>query len=238
MEQYGKGAIKDTFDRRDYKFSDIASATPEFDWQTGFDIETQGKLTVKDQNGSSSCGGQAWSVYGQALDFATGEKSAKFIYAQTFVPPSGGSNGRDNCDLVIKQGWTTEKLTTSYMGELLNIPPTEMFMRRLEDITPQAFTEASTDKALSYAQVDLYIDSIAQAVRDNKGCIIGITGQNNGTWQTAFPLPPSNSNKNPLWHHWVYIGKCKLIYGKKYLGFLNSWGINTGDKGWQWISED
>lgn len=29
-----------------------------------------------------------------------------------------------------------------------------------------------------------------------------------------------------------------MIDGKKYIGFLNSWGDTVGEKGWQFIGED
>lgn len=29
-----------------------------------------------------------------------------------------------------------------------------------------------------------------------------------------------------------------MIKGKKYIGFINSWGKRTGNDGWQWIGED
>jgi hypothetical protein len=110
-------------------------------------------------------------------------------------------------------------------------------MQRKSDITEEAYKEALIDKALSYANVYSNIDAIAQAMENNKGCIIGITGKNNGTWSSKFPLPPISVD-NSCWNHWVYVGKAKMINGKKYIGFLNSWGESTGEKGWQWITED
>jgi len=228
---FGKGAIKSPKDRRDYTYAGQVG-TP-FDWSKGFDVEVEigKKLDVKDQNGSGSCGGQAWSYFGQVLDPDKEEKSAKFIYAQTFVKPAG-SYGRTNCQVVKDKGWGSEKLTSSYDN---GKPPSEAFMQRPQDITAEAYTHALTDKAFDYVHVPIDVESIAQKIRDNKGVILGICGKNNGTWSSVFPKPPIG---NDVWRHWIYAGKAKIVNGKKYIGFLNSWGKNVGLGGWQWIGEE
>lgn len=233
--EHGKGAVRDEIDNRDLKFGEIAMGSAPFDWSLGFDIEDKvGKIKVKDQNGSGSCGGQAWSYYGAVLEaLATGsmeERSAKFIYSQTFVKPAG-SAGRTNCDLVIKQGWGLESLTPSYNN---GQAPDEAFMQRPQDITDEARKEALKARGLVYSNVEPDIDLMAQACRDNGGLIIGIYGKNNGSWLTPFPTP---ENTGPYWAHWLYVGKAKIINGKKYIAVLNSWG-DVGDDGWQWLSED
>lgn len=234
---FNPGAIQDTLDVRDFHFGEeIGHASAPFDWTTGYDVETiVGTLTVKDQGTSSSCGGQAWSTYGEVwdkiIDNEKSEKSAKFIYAQTFVG-NGGSGGRPNCDIVINQGWAPETLCSSYDN---GIPGSEAFYERPHDITASARSEALKDRAFAYANVGSAIDTIAQALRDNYGVVLGITGTNNGTWRTNNPQPPLSFQDS--WNHWVYAGKARLHNGKKQIGFLNSWGTETGDAGWQWIDE-
>jgi hypothetical protein len=243
--ELGKGAIRDIPDIRDYQWGrDVGMASPPVDWKKGYDVEEEisaligqpFKIKVKDQNGSSSCGGQAWGYLGQVLnafhDGNTDERSAKFIYNQTHVG-QGGSGGRENCTVCIRDGWGFEADCPSYEN---GKPPSEAFMVRTGDITPQARERAKVDKAFAYANVGLDVEIIAQAVRDNHGCIFGITGNNNGTWRSEYPKPPlvfANS-----WNHWIYIGKLKLRNGKRYFGTINSWGTSIGDDGWQWISEE
>jgi len=244
-KQFGKGAIIDKPDNRDILYSKVAMGSTPFDWSTGYDIETvlgtalgnqAFKISSKDQNGSGSCGGQAWSYAGAVLEgLVTGtyeERSAKFIYSQTYVLPAG-SDGRTNCELVKNQGWAREAVCASYDG---GNPPSEVFMQRKSDITPEAKNDANKAKALVYGNVTVSIDAVAKAIRDEGGVILGITGKNNGTWLSSFPKPPDKIDRD-CWNHWVYCGKAKMINGKKYIGLKNSWG-NIGESGWQWIGEE
>lgn len=233
---FDPGGIKDRVDLRDFQFDEVGFATPLFDWDLGYDIEKELGviLPVKDQNGSGSCGGQAWATMAAVLEAkATGtheERSAKFIYAQTYVP-SGGSYGRDNANIFAVQGVARETHTISYANGL---PPSEEFMRRGQDITQEARINAKLARAYPYSQVGNDIDEIARAIRDTGGVILGVSGANNGTWGSEFPKPPMAVQ----WRHWVYAGKVKRMNGIKYIGILNSWGKQTGIDGWQWLAED
>jgi hypothetical protein len=59
------GALRDIPDDRDFRWEPLGAALPPFDWNQGYDIEKQlgYKLPVDDQNGSTSCGGQAFGKY-------------------------------------------------------------------------------------------------------------------------------------------------------------------------------
>lgn len=206
---HGTGAVPDRIDTRDYQFKEIGFATPAFDWSVGFDIETKLGITlpVKDQGQSFSCGGQAWSSLAGVLEaLNTGnleERSAKFIYAQTYAP-GGGSYGRDNANIFVNQGVSRETVLTSYHN---GKPPTEAFMERGQDITPASRVDAMLDVSSSYAQVDVNINEVARALRDTNGVVIMIDGQDNGTWLSAFPKPPSYTS----WRHFLYVGKALSI---------------------------
>ncbi len=231
--KFGKGAIRDKYDIRTYQYTPRGA----FDWATGFDVEAKmgSKLVQKDQGSSSSCGGQAFSYYMEVLEtIATNTyepRSARWPYSHVFAP-GGGSMGQPLCNFLVKNGSALEKDAPSYF---LGKPPTESFMEAIPDLTPEALDEAQTSRALSYVQVDPDIDIIAQAIADNNGCCIALYGQDNGTWHSAFPQPPTKN----VWAHWLYAGKVKLIGGKKYIGVKNSWGDGVGDKdGWQWLGEE
>ena len=239
------GGIADRPDPRDFQWNsaEFGAALPPFDWNTGYDIEEELRtilnqpnfaLKPNDQGNSLSCGGQAWSKYAAILYAVAAkiftENSAKFIYAQTFVP-GVGSMGRDNCDILIKQGCADEDLCES------GSPATETFMNRPQDISANARLNAKFDQALSYANVALDIDQCAQAIKSNHGMVIGIRGAwDTDSWHTANPEPPVGASST--WGHWIYAGKAQKKDGKKQIGLLNSWGPGIGANGWQWISED
>lgn len=226
------GAVRDSYDIRTYQYAPRGV----FDWSTGFDIEEVigTKLVPKDQNGSSSCGGQAWAYYGEVLEaIATGTyepRSARWVYAPVRAP-GGGSMGKELSAFVVKNGFALEADCTSYDN---GKPPSEHFMTQVPVLSKEAKERAEVSKALSYVQVKADIDILAQALQDNNGVCIALYGQDNGTWRTEYPLPPNKQ----VWAHWVYVGKAKMIKGKKHLGIINSWGKKAGKNGWQWISED
>ena len=231
------GGVPSSRDGRDFQYEGIASASVPFDWNKGFDIETVvGKLPVKDQGQSLSCGGQAVSQYGGVIEAqSTGtleERSAKFEYAPVACP-GGGSQGRDLMDRGVNVGFGTEALTSSYIN---GNPPTEAFMTNVADITPQAIQTASGAKSKSYVKIvdTTNIDTIAQAIRDNYGILMGVNGEDNGSWLSNNPQKPSKI----VWRHWVFACKARIYNGTKQIGFINSWGKTVGDNGVQWINED
>lgn len=233
-ENFGKGGIKSPKDKRDFQWEKVGSASLPFDWEKGF--ETIKPLKVKNQNGSSSCGGQALSYYGEILnaksDGTQEERSAKFIYAPIAVA-GGGTWGRELMNWVVKSGWGLEKDTPSYEN---GNPPSEAFMTRKEDITLEAHNYAINERALSYVNITdtTSIDTIAQAIRDNNGALIGVDGINNNSWHTKFPIPPI---KDFVWRHWILAVGAVMIDGKKYIKIINSWG-NVGDNGYQYLGEE
>jgi hypothetical protein len=229
------GAIESGYDLRDYWYEPTDKGA--FDWDRGYDIESVigTKINAKSQGKSGSCGGQAWSYYMAVLErIATmdyEERSARWIYSHTHVPPNGGSRGRDNCDFVIKRGVVKESEAPSYDN---GKPPSEDFMRLIPTLSKEALDNLEVNRALSYLQVKSNIEMVAQAIADNHGCVLVLNGEDNGTWRSSFPQPPTVKE----WGHFCFAGKAKIIKGRRHIGVLNSWGDKTGDQGWQWLSED
>lgn len=212
---FNPGGVKDRVDTRDFQYAEIGFGTPPFNWAIGFDIENEiGKLPVKDQGTSFSCGGQAWATYASVLEAAfTGtleERSAKFIYAQTYQN-GGGSRGRDNAEIYVNQGIARESVLSSS-------PNIEANMTRGEDITAVVRLDALFDKSFNYSQVEpANIDEIARAIRDNNGVVLGIDGQNGliPSWASETPQSPTQTG----WRHWCYAGKAFSITPTEYEGW-------------------
>lgn len=234
--QHGHGGRKGEFDIRDHKVSGLGMAPFPFDWNKGFDIETLvGKIPTEDQGQSFSCGGQSLRYYLEVLEAITTKslerRSARYSYSQIWYP-GGGTTIRDIGKIGAQQGVSLEMFYSSYEN---GHAPSEAFMRLKGGITDEIRKNAQTSRKFGYAMTGKSIESIAQAIRDNYGCIIRINGQNNGTWLSSYPLPPQETE----WSHFVYAGKVKMVNGKKYIGIKNSWGaIGENNTGWQWLGED
>ena len=231
-------AFKRLDDERDYKWSDIGKAVEPFDWEKGYDIEEDlgFKIPIKDQGSSLSCGGQAFAYYAEVLEFLLTdtfeERSAKFLYSQCYCP-GGGSRGRDLCKILKSQGAAREAFCPSYYQD--GSPLSELDYQDTSTINNIVRNDAGGAKALDYAFLNqLTIDHVAQAIKANRGAVIGVSGENNGTWYSEFPKPPTTKE----WGHWTVGFKAKLRNGKKMIGFPNSWGLKCGKDGWQWIGED
>lgn len=222
---HGTGGIKVSRNEMVASFGEVVADSPVFDWNKGFDIRTKVNLSLKDQNGSGSCGGQASSYLTEAVSGT--ESSARSIYAKCFVP-GGGSSEQGLMNTIMNIGVSTEKEVTSYEN---GQPPSEVFMET--DYPAQPIVLRGTRPVY----VNISFDEMAVAILQNKGIVIGISGQNNGTWLSNSPVAPNlPPHDHSFWNHWVYAGFAGMVDGKKKIGFKNSWG-NVGDNGWQFLDE-
>ncbi len=218
--KYGTGAI---VTKKSKKVAKLGSAKP-VDFTVHFQIATT--LVQKDQGQSSSCGGQATAYREEVLEGIP--QSAKSIYSLCYVA-GGGSNEPALWNTIYNNGVAKEADITSYES---GQTPSEAFM---ED-TSWDKTKLKAEKDEHVVYVNLDMDSIAQAIKDNNGVILGISGMNNGTWLSADPLPPTTMTGT--WGHWVFaVGYC-MRNGKRAIKFINSWGASVGENGYQYLSED
>ncbi|MEM4270915.1 MAG: peptidoglycan-binding protein, partial [Candidatus Pacearchaeota archaeon] len=220
-------------DARDYKLREVFKSLPLFDWQKGYDIEEEIgiKIPVKNQGQSSSCVGQSWSYYSGILEHIETnfyrDHSARFIYSQIYLQ-EGGAYLRDGGQILIKQGSVPSVLMPDYK--------TETEMRKNNDLTKDLVGVARVYLKGAYLDISNFYDinSFASIIAMNKGMVSGVFDSFDNTWRTAYPKPSGEKRMG----HALYFGKAKMINGKKYLGVLNSWGEEVGDKGWQWLGEE
>jgi len=229
---HGHGALRAKKDVRDFKYRRLGFAPIPFDWTTGFDIEAKLGMALPTENqfSSFSCGGQALRYYLEALKCLNTKSferlSAHDPYCQIFYP-QGGTTIHDVGKIAVQVGIKNEATVPSY----LNGDCTESFME--DKNLSQASPIASKFAEFGYAFPNTDIETIASAVRDNNGCILQVTGWNNGSWRGTYP---SSIPGGISWSHFLYAGKLKLINGKRYVGVKNSWG-EIGEAGWQWLDE-
>jgi hypothetical protein len=234
-EVFGTGAVPDPIDTRDRVYDGMAFGAAPFDWETGFDIENEigVKIPIKNQDGSLSCVGQSWSYYLAVLNtLETGvytEVSAKAIYSQIFLP-GGGASIREGGKLAVDWGGVPEKLVSSYDN---GVAPDEAFVRDDNWKNSQTDIIAKKLSAKEYRMITgINMDIVAQGIRDNAGVVGGVSGANNGTWNTIEPRPGARE-----WGHALYFGKAGIDEKGKSIATPNSWGDRFGGK-WQKLRED
>lgn len=216
----------------------VAGDSAPFDWALGVDVtRAVGELPTKNQSSSFSCGGQAGSYFdGVASALANAltykEKSAHFVYALA-AAPGGGSTDTELMRVLTNFGDCDEILLPSYTPDH-QVP--ESFISDKTKINAVAYANASLSKFGTPLYVKRNLEDIAKAVRDHGGVIIGVIGQNNGTWLGADPKPPVDGNN--LWYHWLYVGRAVTRIGLQEIGAKQSWGEPIGEKGWQYFGND
>jgi hypothetical protein len=247
MSNFATGCIPDKIDERDFSYDHLALGSAPFDWEVGYDIEEEIGFSVppKHQGSSFSCVGQASSalayvknavellpVFKEETKEFVDELSAKSIYSLISLGENRGAYLRDGVKTIVSRGINKEKDVKSYQDDK---PPTEKFMLEKNWQTSLMDEKAKNFQGEEYRVIHAKnIDIFAQAIRDNHGLLAGFNGSNNGTWYSEFPVPPAITE----WSHAMYAGKARMIYGKKYIGCLNSWGTNAGKNGWQWFGEE
>jgi len=229
----GKGAVRQPIDLRDYRLEPVIGAEmlPK-EYSLRINIGS-----IKNQDGSSSCVGQAFSYYAEVLNkLETGEYialSARDIYSLIYLP-EGGAHLRDAASKITNSGVVREFDATSYLGGL---PPTEEFMRTRDDITPAEEETGMDYLAKSYLTWgNTNFEAFKRAIYQGKGCVIACYG-NNFCWKDQMIIVPDDKSLCD-WGHAVYCCGWVNLLGKEYLEFVNSWGNKWGDKGFGYLPKE
>ena len=212
------------FKRKQHK--DYASGI--VDWTTPHTVITP---FCKNQANNLSCGGQSASnaiyIDRNRRGIVESELSAKSYYA-----PAHGDGGGMTVNALITQicahGGNLESTVPSY--DLDGNPLNEQMMEDTSWQTPALIEDALTRAGYTPMNVNIDVDSVAAAIASEGWVIMEITGQNNGTWTSATPLPPSKTNPNELWNHFMVLydygmrSDQKIIYAMQSMG--KDWGVN------------
>lgn len=234
VSKLGKGAIQDRPDKRDYQFTANFSAVPLPDT---FSIRDK-IATIRNQNGSGSCGGQAFGYHMETNTLIRDGKftalSSKSIYQPVFIPPMG-SNARDLLDRINKIGACLESDVPSYDN---GNPPSEAFMEDGSKITQPMLETAkkySGKTYLTFSSVDM--SQVKQAIFQGNGAVLAILG-NNTCWTTANGEIEVPATGTLDWGHFIFLTGWVVRNGKRFFEFVNSWGKEWGDNGFGYLPEE
>lgn len=235
IERFGKGAIRDIPDKRDFKFTANFSAA----------VLPSGPYSIKsriqwrrDQNGSGSCGGQAFGYHMETNTLVRDNKftklSSKSIYQPCFIAPEG-SNARDLLNRINTIGVCLESDVPSYDN---GNPPSEAFMEDGSKITPAMLVTAklySGKTYLTFSSVD--INQVKQAIFQGNGAVVALYGRNeNWLAPGGIITVPDQTSNEAYWGHFVFLtGFNIMINGHEYIEFVNSWGTAWGDNGFGYL---
>lgn len=185
-------------------------------------------IPIKNQYASSSCGGQMTAYMVELMTGIT--CSAKSFYSQYFYP-GGGMDESVIRNKINTNGINQEKDVSSYKSDGTTDEP---FMTDTSWRTDTLSYDALKRSGYVAINVPLTMEGIAGAV-DTYGAVgVLLHGQNNGTWLTPNPLPPT-SNDN-IWTH--YMAFCDYFFQDRNKCIaLQSWGSSVGDKGFQYFDE-
>jgi len=237
-KNYGKGALKDKRDIRDFRLEVHLKRIGAPILPLTYDISDKVN-GIKNQGSSSSCGGQAFSYYIEMLtrlrDNTQFQLSAKDVYSNVFVP-GGGSYARDLLKRIQNYGIAQEKDISSYEN---GQPPSEQFMEsvipRTNDIDLDA-KQRLIGAYLTFSSTDQ--TQVKQAIYTGNGAIIAVLG-NDYCWthlQDGIVSVPDNNSQCP-WGHFLYLLGWEVKDGIPCYKFVNSWSLDWGINGFGYLPE-
>lgn len=210
IDSYGKGAVKDQSDSRDY-VAEAVMGVPILDFSQEFRLPPPPN---EDQGRSLSCVSQAWSYYHWQLNRK--DYSRRDLYSRIFLP-DGGAYIRDGGRQIVNKGHATRDEAPDPS------PQTEQAMRDGSGITDE---ERLSDLEAGYFLITQNtIDAIALALREYNGVVFGVKGSNQGWQDMANPRPPLPGEE--MWGHAIYAMGYHLHNGQKCIIAKSSW-CNSG----------
>lgn len=207
----GKGALPDPYDPRDYTAEVNFGAAEPIDWLKPFTLAEPVDFNQKSSGSCVGCGARNlhWAI--NPKDF-----SRRDIYSRIHLP-QGGAYLRDGVKVICDIGNQTQDECPDPKI------PTETLMREKSSLPDSA---GADDKEMGYFVIkNNNIDSVAQAIRDFKGAIIGVNVSSAGWKDKTNPRPPLPGENTD--GHCIYAFGYLMRNGKKTLICKSSWCNST-----------
>ncbi len=223
----------------DYKLEEALQAQPitwssYSDWLQTDAANWHRALLVHDQDGSSSCVGNAIASIATILN-ALEEKafihfSPRWIYAQRMNRPSPGMYFNDASQIFVDNGILPESLCHS--DGLPEDKMNELNENKIESFT----TIAKIYSPQSYFWINGDIDSIAQALSIQRPVLIGVRFGDN-EWGRDVPIVTQTELK--YCHAVTILPNSYFMYNnKKAVMIIDSWGTSNPLRGFRILTED
>lgn len=211
----------------DYTSDELVSGAP-VEWIEKTDFKS---YLIKNQDGSSSCVGQAVAKLLGIHEVIEGRSykdlSPKFIYTRRANYPSGGMYLPNALEIACKAGSCLESLMPSDMQG-------EAYMNDKSQETDGCKANALLYKGKSYVTLPIDIDKIAEVLAQGYGVLLGMTFDYD-EWTDYPQINPTSKNKC---RHGIAAVDFGLKDGVKVLAIDDSWGPGYGRGGQRLISEE
>ncbi len=205
VDSFGKGALQSPPDPRDLQLAFLAGAVAPIDWNTPFRLPEPPNTN---QRSADDCVAEAWSSFHWQLK---GKKfSARSIFA--YIAQQYGAYLRDGGVRIVNNG--QETFAEAPDPE----PKTMQNMRSKVGLNPP---DALDDRELRFFDTGGSADQLAQAVRDWKGAIFGLTMTGLGWQDLTNPRPPLHNEAGE--GHCLYAMGYHLHDGLKCIIAKSSW---------------
>lgn len=240
--KHGHGAIRTPYTRVRAKIRrtfrpKLGQATTPFNWNTDPQIikarlDSIGIIKTKNQFQAYECGGCLGGYWLGIVKAVLGKSPYQDISEKSIYAPIAFPGGGTTVIALEKQICNAGGNTNQQVPSLRPDGTTdEIWATDKTWMTPSSLILASANAGWIAVSVNIDIDSMAKAILDNIATGWKIEGQNNGTWLSPNPMPPTSYSG--IWAHFMCQPLVSLVNGEKTINSLQSWGTEVGNQGWQ-----